>query len=328
MTVRRFRLTNHSKNAPDFNWKTGVDANTQVMSVAAGFAAHEADTPNMTVVVDAGRIQLGTTLTSKTAQTTGAITAPATNPRIDRVVMDYSGAISVISGVEAATPSAPAITVSKVAVCQIALVVGQTRILNTDITDERPLYFVANTLSALTVTDLTVTTLTLGGVAVNLPVAFGPVTLSGTSTTIINTIPSWVRRVEATLSAASTNGTSNLMMRLGPSGGPATSSYTGSVSRVADAVATMADDNSNGFRLTSANTAAALTKGIFTARLHDSSTNTWVSTFTGARDNGPGTYTGSGSIALSGALTQLTITTVGGADTFDNGTASGTYYPY
>ena len=78
------------------------------------------------------------TLTEKVAQTTGTLTAPTTDPRIDRVVIDNTtGVVSVITGVEAASPVPPALTAGKLPVCQVALAVSQTQILNADITDER-----------------------------------------------------------------------------------------------------------------------------------------------------------------------------------------------
>ncbi|MEE8560300.1 MAG: hypothetical protein V3S88_06285, partial [Alphaproteobacteria bacterium] len=48
-------------------------------------------------------------------------------------------AVSVVTGTEDASPVAPAIPAGKVPVAQVALVVSQTTILNSDITDERAL---------------------------------------------------------------------------------------------------------------------------------------------------------------------------------------------
>jgi hypothetical protein len=78
------------------------------------------------------------TLTEKAAQTTATITAPTTDPRIDRVVIDdTTGTVSVITGTEAASPTPPALTAGKLPIAQVALVVSQTTIVNADITDER-----------------------------------------------------------------------------------------------------------------------------------------------------------------------------------------------
>ena len=146
---------------PDYTTDTGttyplnIDAAVKVMSrIAASFAAHEQSTPDMTVRVDAGVILDGTTLTEVTAQDTGTITAPSGDPRIDRVVIDAStGAVSVITGSEAASPSAPAITSGKLPIAQVSLSVGQSTIQNADITDERVLYL-TGAVDALTSSDI------------------------------------------------------------------------------------------------------------------------------------------------------------------------------
>lgn len=110
------------------------------------FAPRAQATPNMTIVVDPGRRFNGIALfANATAQSTATIVAPVTNPRIDRVVIDRNtGTVSVITGTEAASPSAPAITADKVPVAQVSLVVGQTTIVNADITDERDLAWVGH----------------------------------------------------------------------------------------------------------------------------------------------------------------------------------------
>ena len=102
----------------------------------------------MAVIVDAGVILNGITLTEVAAQSTGTITAPVTNPRIDRVVIDIlTGAVSVITGAEAGSPTAPAITAGKLPIAQVALATSTTTITNALLTDERPPYL--NPTSAL-----------------------------------------------------------------------------------------------------------------------------------------------------------------------------------
>ncbi len=120
-------------------YKAAIDGAISVLKrISQSFAPHEQSTPNMTVRLDAGWVFSGVTLTEKAAQSTGTITAPSTDPRIDRVVVsDTNGVVSVITGVEAASPVPPAITAGKLPICQIALVVSQTSIINSDLTDER-----------------------------------------------------------------------------------------------------------------------------------------------------------------------------------------------
>lgn len=105
------------------------------------FAPHEASTPNMTVLVDAGRLFANKVHTVQTQQTTAAFTAPTTNPRIDRIVIDdVTGVISVIAGTEAASPVAPDFVNGVLPIAQVLLATSTTEITNADITDERALF--------------------------------------------------------------------------------------------------------------------------------------------------------------------------------------------
>ena len=122
---------------PDY--KNHIDAITRVLNEVAGnYAPYEASTPDMTINIAPAKMFNGASLTSVALQTTTAITAPTTNPRIDRVVADKeTGIYSIITGTEAASPVAPDITAGNFPICQIGMYVGQTEILNADITDER-----------------------------------------------------------------------------------------------------------------------------------------------------------------------------------------------
>ncbi len=122
-------------------YKTSLDDAAAVMKrIGVAFAAHEQATPDMTVRLDAGVIFHGTKLVEVAAQSSGTITAPSTNPRIDRITVHrITGSVLTITGAEDASPVAPAIPILRVPVCQVSLIVSQTSILNVDITDERPL---------------------------------------------------------------------------------------------------------------------------------------------------------------------------------------------
>lgn len=130
---------------PDFTtqdattYKGSIDASMAVLAeVGQHFACHAADTPDMTLTVDAGRLQVGAQLVSVAQQVSSALTAPSVNPRIDRVVIDATtGAASIVTGTEAASPSAPNIPAGKLPCAKVALVVAQTTIQPSDITDER-----------------------------------------------------------------------------------------------------------------------------------------------------------------------------------------------
>jgi hypothetical protein len=124
-------------------YKANIDAGFAVADrLAWAFAPHQQNqgspAPDMTLRLEAGAIFDGATLTEVAAQSTGTIVAPSVDPRIDRVVIDgTTGAISVTTGTEAASPSPPAIPAGKLPVAQVAFSVGQTEIVNLDITDER-----------------------------------------------------------------------------------------------------------------------------------------------------------------------------------------------
>lgn len=123
-------------------YKANIDNGFETFERAAGsqFQAHEQSTPDMTVRLEAGDLWDGPGNAPDViaAQSTGTITAPSTNPRIDRVVIDTSGVVSVITGSEAASPTAPAVTSGKIPICQVALATSTTSITNSLITDERP----------------------------------------------------------------------------------------------------------------------------------------------------------------------------------------------
>jgi len=138
---KTYQEPNYSLDPPEV-YKGKLDENAVAHNEITGqFAPHEAATPDMTVLIDAGRVLDDVTLTQIAQQTTAAFTAPVTNPRIDRIVIDEStGAYSVIAGTEAASPAAPAITAGKLPCCQVALAVSTTAITNTLITDERAIF--------------------------------------------------------------------------------------------------------------------------------------------------------------------------------------------
>ena len=136
-------------------------------------------------------------------------------------------------------------------------------------------------------------------------------TTSGTSKDITG-IPSWATRVTLTISGVSTNGTSQIVARLGTASG---FDVTGYESVAATASGTQATATSG--VLLAQTTAAANTHS--TAMVfHHAGDNTWITS--GVTNVGPGNaqdYVSSKT--LPGVLTQIRLTTIGGADTFDAG---------
>jgi hypothetical protein len=130
---------------PDYNTQTGtayplnIDASMSVLARrGAAFAPRAQDTPDMTVRVDAGSVYLANAIFEVAAQSTGTITAPVTNPRIDRVVMDDLGNVFTITGTEAASPVAPALINGRIPIARVLLQTSSAQITNSMITDERP----------------------------------------------------------------------------------------------------------------------------------------------------------------------------------------------
>lgn len=117
-----------------------LEAIQRLIDAQSLYAPHEAVTPNMTVVLNAGALFNGTTLTENAQQTTDTITAPVSNPRIDRIVIDSTtGVVSVIAGAEAASPTPPALTSGKLPIARVLLQTSSTTITNSMLTDERAL---------------------------------------------------------------------------------------------------------------------------------------------------------------------------------------------
>lgn len=144
---------------PDFTaqsgsvYKTAIDgAATSAGRIGWAFApfatpdSYSPAGPDMHVQVHAGHVATGGATTEVAAQEVGPFAAPGSNPRHDLVVVDRTtGAASVITGAEAASPSDPAVTAGNVPVARVRLFVGMAEITNTDIDDIRPLFVPAGT---------------------------------------------------------------------------------------------------------------------------------------------------------------------------------------
>jgi hypothetical protein len=137
---------------------------------------------------------------------------------------------------------------------------------------------------------------------------------SGTSIDFTS-IPSWVKRVTVMFSGVSTNGTSNKILQIG-SGSVTTSGYSNASSFFAAASSGTAN-YTNGFNFYNLITAADTLSGLIIFTTIGS--NTWICS--GSVGSSAGTTQGitNGSIALSGTLDRVRITTVNGTDTFDAG---------
>jgi len=139
---------------------------------------------------------------------------------------------------------------------------------------------------------------------------------SGTSITF-SSIPSWAKRITVMLNGVSTSGTSSPLIQLG-SGSATTSGYLGANWWTTNTGSNQISNFSTGFGLNLLNNAAASVYHgniVFTLQTG----NTWTGSFVLGQSNNASASNGAGSIALSGALDRVVITTVNGTDTFDAG---------
>jgi hypothetical protein len=115
------RLDSIEKGSPDYTRYGGIGSES---------------TPNaMTVDVTAGEAVINGIDVKWAAQTSGVITAPVTNPRIDVVVANTDSTVTVVTGSEAVSPVSPTIADTQITLFRIDMYVGMATITNSDITD-------------------------------------------------------------------------------------------------------------------------------------------------------------------------------------------------
>ena len=149
---------------------------------------------------------------------------------------------------------------------------------------------------------------------VNSAIVSGTAVASTSGTSIdFTSIPSWVKRVTVMFDGVSTNGSSNILVQLGDSGGIESTGYTSAVGNNAATATSTA-----GLIAISNGAAGSILSGTMT--IVSISTNTWVSNVTlGDTTNTQTPYAGGGSKSTSATLDRIRITTVNGTDTFDAG---------
>ena len=142
---------------------------------------------------------------------------------------------------------------------------------------------------------------------------------SGTSVDFAG-IPSWAKRVTVMFNGVSTNGTSNLLIRLGDSGGIEATGYDGTAQWYY--AGNGIGPSTVGQPISKDLPASSLLSGSISILLVGS--NTWV--FSG-NTVFEGSFVNScaGKKTLSDVLTQVRITTVNGTDTFDAGSINISY---
>jgi hypothetical protein len=169
-----------------------------------------------------------------------------------------------------------------------------------------------------TLTNKTLTSPTISGAVVSSMassvITSGTAVASTSGTSIdFTSIPSWVKRITVMFNGVSTNSTSYIRLQLG-SGSVQTTGYTGLAIYLGSA--SSGQDSTSGFDSYGDNTATGSRTGNFVFTLLGS--NTWTMTG-GYRYTSGFSVLFFGSVALSGALDRVRITTVNGTDTFDAG---------
>lgn len=143
---------------------------------------------------------------------------------------------------------------------------------------------------------------------------------SGTSIDFTS-IPAGVKRITVMFSGVSTSGSSLVQVQLG-SGSFTTSGYVCYTAYAGGTNQTSGNTYTSGFVLDGGLTgnSSFVRYGILT--IDNLTGNTWVAAHQGNLFNGTSYFssTCAGSLALSGALDRVRITTVNGTDTFDAGT--------
>ncbi len=141
-------------------------------------------------------------------------------------------------------------------------------------------------------------------------------TTSGTEVDFTS-IPAWVKRITVMLDGVSTDGTEEIMIQLGDSGGLETSGYVGAAQQ-----GTAAIGLSGGFILIQAGAATVVLSGQLILTLQDSANNTWAASGNFGRSDSPSLTVVAGVKPLSGTLTQVRLTSTGTPDDFDAGAVS------
>lgn len=153
------------------------------------------------------------------------------------------------------------------------------------------------------------------------PVLGTPVAAAGQTSIDFTGIPSWAKKATVHFMGFSTSGTSAIAIRIGGSGGVATTGYVGQTTYLNGDTNANNAALSSAFALGPAANAAAVYSGQMTLGLSDSASNVW--TCSGVVGDGVGSTLHTGGYKnLSALLTTVRITTIGGVNTFDAGSVN------
>lgn len=189
------------------------------------------------------------------------------------------------------------------------------------VTLQEPTTASARTLS---LPDNTGTVVSTGSTAVVTPAMLTqPLTMATAQNTTSGTaidftgIPSWTKRVTLVFSGLSHNGSTNMLIQIGDSGGIETTGYVSSSNYLYGGFASGNTSSTSGYSILNGNAGNVLTGSVTIVNV---SANTWVATGLYNLDNTTGyTLMTAGTKTLSATLDRLRITTTNGTDAFDSG---------
>jgi len=150
-----------------------------------------------------------------------------------------------------------------------------------------------------------------------------PITATNQTAITFNTIPSWTKKVTVLFDALSTNGSSDILVRVGVSGSAETSGYL--------STAVLAVNGANGDGATSTvgfivmnNAAVYRISGQMQIIEADPTNRTWVAggNMGTSSTSAAGSVVGSKSLTAVGTVGIVTITTAAGTQTFDAGSVA------
>lgn len=147
---------------------------------------------------------------------------------------------------------------------------------------------------------------------------------SGTSIDFTS-IPAGVRRITVMLAAVSTDGSSNLLLQLGDSGGIEATGYTSGAAGISGSSVVAAVRSTIGIILTPANAVGTLLHGTLVLTMEDASDNTWAAKGNFADSGADYVMFCAGTKATSAVLDRIRITTVSGTPAFDSGVINISY---
>jgi len=133
-------------------------------------------------------------------------------------------------------------------------------------------------------------------------------------------IPATAKRITVMLSGVSTNGTSNMLLQIGDSGGVEDTGYVAGTAYLGGANTA----STAGFLISHIVSAATTISGQLVLNLQDSATNTWVAAGIVNRSDGV-PIMNAGVKSLSAALDRVRPTMANGSDAFDAGSISISY---